>query len=175
MITLHYIGAHKTERLTAQLGDKIIRWAQRWYSLPAKDVTHVEALLGGDARSATIASSSIVDDNGDGRGGVRVKTGVALKPHNWIVLDLPDTPARNAQEAARWFAEHDGQPYDRLGAPGSVAGPLLGHVPDHWFCSEAVGASMGFVDTHMLPPAAFYTLLVAMGARDITAEFFAGV
>lgn len=175
MITLHYIGAHKGERITARLGDKVIRWAQRWYSLPAKEVTHTEALIGGDARSAIIASSSLVDDNGDGKGGVRIKHGVALKPHNWIVLDLPDTPARNAMEAARWFAEHDGQPYDSLGAPGSVAGPLLGHSPDNWFCSEAVATSMGFKDAHMLPPAAFYTLLIAMGAEDVTEAFFAGV
>lgn len=175
MLTLHYIGAHKGDALTARLGDKVIRWAQRGYSLPARHITHTEALIGGDARSAIIASSSIVDDNGDGKGGVRTKHDVALKPWNWLVLDLPDTPTRNAQASARWFAEHDGLPYDGLGAPGSVAGPLLGQREGAWFCSEAVAASMGFADPHMLPPAAFYTMLIAMGARDVTADFFPGV
>ena len=174
MLTLHYIGAHKGESLTSRMGDKVIRWAQRFYSDPARTVTHTEALLGGNASSAIIASSSIVDDNGDGKGGVRTKHGVELKPYNWLVLDLPDTPDRNPMQSARWFAEHDGLPYDSLGAPGSVAGPLLGHRGDQWFCSEAVAASMGFKDPHMLPPAAFYTLLIAMGAKDVTAEFFRG-
>jgi hypothetical protein len=172
MITLHYIGAHKGGTLSAALGDKVIRWAQRGYSLPARTVTHTEALLGGSWFAATIASSSIVDDDEDGKGGVRIKPGVRLNPLHWIVLDLPDTLTRNAYESARWFKAHEGQRYDVLGAPGSVAGALLGHGEGRWFCTEAVAASMGFADPHTLCPAAFFNLLKAMGARDVTADFF---
>jgi hypothetical protein len=172
MITLHYVGAHKGGTPTAAMGDWVIRWAQRGYSLPARTVTHTEVFLGGTWDNATIASSSIIDDDGDGRGGVRIKHGVRLNPAHWIVLDLPDTETRSAFVAARWFKQHDGQPYDVLGAPGSVAGALLGHRLSGWFCSESVACAMGFKDPHMLCPAAFYTLLIAMGARDVTSEFF---
>jgi hypothetical protein len=172
MITLHYIGAHKGGTLSAALGDKVIRWAQRGYSAPARTVTHTEALLGGAWFAATIASSSIVDDDEDGKGGVRIKPNVRLNPAHWIVLDLPDTAKRNAFESARWFREHQGQRYDVLGAPGSVAGALLGHGEGRWFCTEAVAASKGFADPHTLSPAGFFNKLMDMGARDVTAAFF---
>lgn len=172
MLTLHYIGAHKGETWTAALGDRVIRWAQRGYSAPARHVTHTEALLGGVWRAATIASSSLIDDDGSGRGGVRIKSDVRLNPAHWIVLDLPDAPGRTVDKSVRWFIRHGGAGYDTLGAPGSVAGALLGHRPGKWFCTEAVAASMGFQDPHMMCPAAFFLKLIEMGARDVTADFF---
>lgn len=167
MITLHYLG-----RKHGGLGASTIRWAQRGYSDPAREVTHTEALLRGGPNDAIMASSSLVDSLGDGKGGVRTKHGVVLDPAHWLVLDLPDTSERNASNSARWFAEHDGEPYDRRGAAGSVGQALVQQSEGEWFCTEAVAASMGFRDTHMLCPAAFFTMLLAMGARDITLEFF---
>lgn len=167
MITLHYLGTKH-----GGFGASVIRYAQRGYSEPARGVTHTEALLGGIASSAIIASSSLVDSFGDGKGGVRTKHGVEINPAHWIVLDLPDTPERNTARAARWFAEHDGEPYDRRGAAGSVGQALVQQSEGEWFCTEAVAASMGFQDPHMMCPAAFFVKLLELGARDITLEFF---
>jgi hypothetical protein len=169
MITLHYIGAHKGDGILATAGDKIIRWAQRGYSTPARHVTHAEALLSGDCNSATIGSSSLFDDNADGITGVRIKSNVKLNANHWIVLDLPDIPTSMAYE---WFQKHQGEPYDCLGSVGSVTSALFQHNRIQWYCNEAVGASMNIKDPHMMCPAAFYTLLMALGAKDITEEFF---
>lgn len=163
MITLHYIGGNHDG-----LGTRVIRFAQRHYSQPSRSVTHTEALLGGGPNDAIIGSSSLVDEPG----GVRVKRDVVLNPLHWLVLDLPDTPERNARVAARWFAEHDGAPYDRLGAAGSVGQALFGHRKGGWYCTEAVASAMGFRDPHAYPPAGFYNLLLDMGAVDITERFF---
>jgi hypothetical protein len=167
MITLHYLGTKH-----GGFGASVIRYAQRGYSEPARGVTHTEALLGGGPGNAIMASSSLVDSLGDGKGGVRTKTGVVLNSAHWLVLDLPDAPERNARASARWFAEHDGEPYDRRGAAGSVGQAIVQQSSDEWFCTEAVAASMGFQDPHMMCPAAFYVKLLEMGARDITLEFF---
>ena len=168
MILLGYIGDPKT----SSVGWRLIRWAQRHYTAPARHITHTELLLAGDAQSATIASSSLVDDDGDGRGGVRIKHGVVLNIANWRVMQIPDTPTRNTDAAALWFAAHVGQPYDSRGAAGSVGQALVQQKDGEWFCSESCGAAWGLADPHMLCPAALWNLGFALGGVDITEDFF---
>jgi hypothetical protein len=172
MIILGYIGPEKRGGLFSNLGWRTIRWAQRGYSEPARDVTHTEMMLGGTPGAAVIASSSMVDDNGDGLGGVRTKHLVALNVANWRVMYLPETERRNTDAAARWFLKHDGFPYDRRGAAGSVGQALVQQEPGEFFCSEACAASMGIPDPHMLCPAALWTLLPLIGGVDVTTLFF---
>lgn len=167
MILLGYIGDKREESFLARVSASVILWAQRGYSDPARRVTHTELLLGGDAQHASIASASIVD------GGVRVRHGVVLNPKHWLAIDVPDTETRNIPAARTWFALHDGQPYDKRGAAGSVGQALLAHGSGAWFCSEANAAAMGLRDPHMYPPAGLVNLVLELGARDVTAEFFA--
>jgi hypothetical protein len=174
MIVLGYIGNHKGDSLAARLGWRTIRWAQRGYSDPARSVTHTEIMIGGTPEAAIIASSSLTDDLGDGKGGVRTKHGVALKPLNWRAIYLPDTDQRNTRESARWFAEHDGMPYDPRGAAGSVGQALVQQEDGTFFCSEACADSMHIPDPHMLCPAALWTLLPLVAGVDVTALFFSG-
>lgn len=169
MITLHYIGPAK-RGAAAWLGHAATVWGQRRHNPVARQITHTEALLGGPWYNAAIGSSSIVD------GGVRVRYGVTLNPAHWIVLSLP---AKSGSLLARfnaeqWFEAHDGEDYDALGAAGSVVPALIPHRSRKWYCTEAVGASYGFTDPHTMCPAAFYTLQLAFGAEDITANYFNG-
>lgn len=170
MILLGYIGTHESDGLSARLGRQTIRWAQRGYSAPARDITHTELMLGGTPTAAIIGSSSLVDDNGDGKGGVRVKHGVDLKPWNWKAMQLPER--FDVHDAARWFSEHDGEPYDTRGAAGSVGQALVQQRDGTWFCSEACAAAMGLPDAHMLNPAALWTVGLILGGVDITDDFF---
>jgi hypothetical protein len=172
MIVLGYIGPEKRGGIFDNLGWRTIRWAQRGYSAPAREVTHTEIMLGGTPGAAIIASSSLTDTQGDGKGGVRTKHGVALKSANWRAMYVPDTQRYNTARSARWFAEHDGFPYDRRGAAGSVGQALVQQEEDEFFCSEACGASMSMADAHMLCPAALWNILPLIGGIDVTVPFF---
>lgn len=163
MITLHYLGT-----VHGGFGARVIRWAQRGYSEQARSVTHTEMYFGGGPNAATIGSSSLVDDPS----GVRIKRDVVLNPAHWRVLDLPDTTEHNTENAYSWFLDHEGMPYDRRGAQGSVAQAIILQSPDSYFCTEAVAESGGFRDPHMFCPAGFYNFQLDMGAVDITDRFF---
>lgn len=160
MKILGYIGDHQKDGITARLGWALVRLAQ--VGATYRRVTHTEALLSGSAASATIASSSLRD------GGVRVKT-TALNPAHWVVIDVPTW---DEVAAASWFEVHAGEPYDRMGAMASVLW-FLPHALEAWFCNEAVGAAVGLIDPHGMPPSMFMAIArLQPGARDVTAEFF---
>ena len=70
-------------------------------------------------------------------GGVRFKR-IALNPAHWDVLPMRADPLN----AARWFAEHQGAPYDWQ----LIAGFMAWFVPGkdgRWTCSEAGAAAVG--------------------------------
>jgi len=164
MIVLGYIGKHKCDGFRRWVGWALIRLGQIGYTW--RRVTHTEILLAGPWDAATIASASLLD------GGVRTKTGVRLNPAHWVAIDVPDTKMRSAPVSAKWFELHDGKPYDKRGAPGSVLYGL-GHDANGYFCNEACGASMHQIDPHKSPPAGFIGWCLSLdGARDVTAEFF---
>ena len=174
MIVLGYTGPEKRGGLLAHVGHRTILWAQRGYAAPARGVSHTEIMLGGTPSAAIIGSSSLVDDLNRGKGGVRTKHDVALKSINWRAMYVPNTARRNTAEARQWFAEHDRLPYDRRGAPGSVATALIQQAEGEFFCSEACAASMHIPDPHMLPPAALWSILPLLGGVDVTTLFFFG-
>jgi len=164
MIVLGYIGDHKKDTLSVRLGWALVRIAQ-CRSGTYRKVTHTELVLDGvTCRGATIASASIRD------GGVRTKT-VDLEPGNWIALEVPAwEPARGTARA--WFAQHDGEGYDAIGA---LATRLwwLRQVIEKWFCNEADGAAVGLLDPAQYLPAQFFAIAASLpGTRDVTAEFF---
>lgn len=162
MYVLCYIGDHANDGFTARAGWATVRAAQ--VGATYKRVTHVEAVLAGKGRNATIASSSLRD------GGVRTKVNPDLDPSKWIVFYVP---AWDVERAIDWFAEHDGEEYDIAGAVASVAW-FLPHVQGRWYCNESIGASQGLVDPHRMTPAAFCALMCALpGTRRADEEFFA--
>jgi hypothetical protein len=165
MIVLGYIGAAKEKTFSARIGWALIRLVQTGRTYYR--VTHTELLIDGDCNAADIASATLLDS-----GGVRIKLDVALNPAHWMAVDLPDTADRNPQTAAAWFFKHEGQRYDRRGAPGSVL-MGIGQADNEWFCNEACGAALRQTDPHKMPPAGFMAWVMDQpGARDVTAEFF---
>lgn len=158
MITAHYTGNHAKDTFSARLGWAATRLVQRG---AYKAVTHSEAIhrIHGD-NSVTIASASLRD------GGVRTKRNVLLTASNWLIIDVPQF---DFQQSIRWFAEHDGQPYDLRGALATVL-PGSGS-PSRWFCNEAVAASVGFREPQIFGPAQWAAICMSLGT-DVTRQFF---
>lgn len=153
-----YVGDHREDRLVSRLGWALVRLAQKG---ALSRVTHVEAIHAElpDGR-VVIASSSLRD------GGVRSHA-VRMTPENWLVVDVPSW---SLSQSVEWFAAHDGMPYDVRGA---LATQLPGaHRTGEWFCSEAVGASIGLLQPHTFGPHQFAAIALTLG-RDVTGAFFA--
>jgi hypothetical protein len=85
-------------------------------------------------------SSSFMDK------GVRAKA-IELKPEKWDVFDVDIDEAF----AMQWFAQHNGNKYDTLGLVGFLIRIIPGQK-NRWFCSEAVAAMMGMLETWRLTP-----------------------
>lgn len=137
-----YIGKHTKDTPSVRLGWWLTRLVQKG---KFKQVTHVEAILAEhDDGSVTIGSASLRD------GGVRTKR-TTLTPGNWIIMDVPGW---DATEAAAWFADHEGDPYDWRGAFASCM-PFDWSDHNEWFCNEAVAASVGIESAWIFGPAQF--------------------
>jgi hypothetical protein len=164
MITLHYIGPAKSN-LFARAGYHATVFGQRAFGPNLKRITHTELLLAGPWHSASIASSSIVD------GGVRIKHGVRLNPAHWIALERP---LRADYEASLqdWFVQHRGEGYDWRGAGGCVMPALVQHDNNAFYCTEGVASAARYEAPHTFCPAAFYLAERALGAIDVTQDFF---
>jgi len=144
-----FIGNHTKDTPGVRLGWWLTRLVQKGtYS----NVTHVEAILAEhEDGSVTIGSSSIRD------GGVRIKRCV-LTPEHWIIVDVPQW---DAIEAAVWFAEHDGEPYDWRGAFATCM--PFSWDEKGWFCNGAVLASVGFSNPEIFGPSHFASIAASLG------------
>lgn len=72
-------------------------------------------------------------------GGVRFKR-IAYDNDHWDFIDLPDAAEPFARD---WFRANDGAPYDLMGNVRFVL-PWLSDSERGWFCSEALGAALGW-------------------------------
>lgn len=156
MLVALYIGNHAKDTPAVRLGWALTRLAQKG---DYARVTHCEAILGGTADSAIIASSSLRD------GGVRVKHGVKLDPASWLIASVP---MWDGDEAMAWFFEHMNEPYDWRGAWALF---MPGHFSHGWFCNASVLACAGFKTPKNFSPAQFAAICFSLG-RDVTADFF---
>jgi hypothetical protein len=106
------------------------------------DYAHVELIVS-DGRSL---SSTFLD------GGVRAAPAGSINfddATQWDVIDLGD--AFNEAAALAWFSKHEGDKYDTWGDAHFVCG-FIHHKPNEEFCSEAVGAMLGFEQSWRLDP-----------------------
>jgi len=166
MITLHSIAPPRGG-ISARAGYCATVFGQRAYGPNLKRITHTELLLGGPWNSASIASSSIVD------GGVRIRHGVRLNLAHWIALERPLPPDHEAA-LGDWFIRNQGKPYDLRGAAGCVMPALVQHNNGAFYCTEAVASAARYEAPHTFCPAAFYLSERALGAIDVTQDFFKG-
>lgn len=99
--------------------------------------SHCELVFG----DGVAASSSYMD------GGVRFKR-IDFDPDRWDFIELP---AHLEHDAYVWFAMHVGEGYDIIGNFSFLLDFLRSHT-GKWFCSEAVGESLGMVEAWRLGP-----------------------
>jgi hypothetical protein len=84
---------------------------------------------------------------------------------------IVDVPSWNVLNSMAWFVEHDGEYYDWRGAWATV---LPGHNHEgEWFCSEALGASIGLLYPETFGPHLLASIALTLG-KDVTTEFFQG-
>jgi hypothetical protein len=147
------------------MGYHATKFGQRAYGPELARITHTELLLCGPWHSASIASSSIVD------GGVRIRHNVRLNPAHWVALERP---LRADYEASLqdWFVRNKGKPYDLRGAAGCVMPALVQHNNGAYYCTEGVASAARYAAPHTFCPAAFYLSEIALGAIDVTEDFF---
>lgn len=110
---------------------------------------HVELVLS-DGRAA---SSTFLE------GGVRIAPAGTIDfsdASKWDVLELDGLFDEAA--ALEWFTAHEGDKYDVWGDARFVCG-LIHQRPHEEFCSEAVGAALGFDESWRLDPNALYCAL----------------
>jgi hypothetical protein len=88
-------------------------------------------------------------------GGVRFKQ-IDFKPENWDILILPKRLEGPARE---WFIDHNGLPYDLWGNVRFVFG-MVPHCKNKWFCSEAIGAALGYSDSWRFGPNALFDIVL---------------
>jgi len=145
----HFIGKHTKDTPSVRLGWFLTRLVQKG---KYKQVTHCEAILAEhDDGSVTIGSSSLRD------GGVRTKR-CFLTPENWLIMDVPRW---DANKAAAWFAEHDGEKYDLRGAFASWL-PISWSGYNEWFCNESVASSVDIESPEIFGPAQFAAICASL-------------
>lgn len=137
------------------------RWINRLISWWTKGpYSHVEVVveqsgfdvlgdggLLGEVRLSEVASSSLLD------GGVRIKA-INLNPDHWDIIEVDGS----AQHARSWFEARVGAKYDFLGVLGFIL-RIIGHDQKRWFCSEAVAASLGFIEPWRFNPNSLHAVL----------------
>jgi hypothetical protein len=125
----------------AGLYNRVVRW---WDQGP---YSHCEVIF----TDGMSASSSFMDK------GVRFKE-IVYDEAKWDYLEVP---AAYELAARHWFLVHAGQPYNLIGnarfAFGFIKNPM-----NKWFCSEAVGASLGIKEPWRLSPNGLAAILVTL-------------
>lgn len=87
-------------------------------------------------------------------GGVRFKQ-IDYNPAHWDFLDLPPSLEPYARD---WFERNAGAPYDLMGNVRFVL-PFLHDSQRGWFCSEALGAALGWAEPWRFGPNGLSALL----------------
>lgn len=131
-----YKGKHK-EFFAALYSYGVRKWTKSKYS-------HCELIFNDE-----IAASSSFKD-----GGVRYIK-MEFPDADWDFVELPDCYETAARQ---WFDEHAGEKYDVIGNIHFLLSPI-GNAKRKWFCSEAVGASLGLKDSWRYDPGALFTTL----------------
>lgn len=89
-------------------------------------------------------------------GGVRFKAiDYSQHPEHWDFMDLPDEQEPYARD---WFERNMGAPYDLMGNVRFVL-PFLPDSQRGWFCSEALGAALGWAEPWRFGPNGLSALL----------------
>ena len=113
----------------------IYSWAVRF--VDRGPYSHCE-LIFSDGMSA---SASYIDK------GVRLKR-IDYDPAHWDIVDLPGFDEASARA---WFEANKGAPYDLMGNVRFVL-PWLADSERGWFCSEALGAALGWAEPWRFGP-----------------------
>ena len=87
-------------------------------------------------------------------GGVRLKR-IDYDDTHWDFIDLPPSLEPYARD---WFESHVGAPYDLMGNVRFVL-PWLSDSERGWFCSEALGAALGWKEPWRYGPNGLSALL----------------
>ena len=87
-------------------------------------------------------------------GGVRLKR-IAYDNDHWDFIDLPPSLEPYARD---WFERNEGAPYDLMGNVRFVL-PFLPDSQRGWFCSEALGAALGWAEPWRFGPNGLSALL----------------
>lgn len=118
----------------------------RW--LDAGPYSHAELVM----TNRMSSSSSLMDK------GVRTKLICYSSVGSWDFLPILDPSGRIEAKAAKWFADHDGNPYDLWGNVRFAFG-MARDSKDKWFCSEAVMAALGFAEAFRYGPSGMAIIL----------------
>lgn len=122
--------------------DKLIRW---WTRGPYSHCELVFELV--DGGQSLCMSSSLRD------GGVRSKR-ILLDAESWDIVPVD----ADIDVAWAWAAEHAQDNYDLMGLIGFLWRPESGEK-NRWFCSEAVGAMLGYPQSWRFDPCALHAIL----------------
>lgn len=107
------------------------------------------------------ASASYID------GGVRFKR-IDYNPAHWDFVPLPDAAEPFARD---WFERNAGAPYDLMGNVRFVL-PWLSDSDKGWFCSEALGAALGWKEPWRYGPNGAAAMARTMYSHPVAAGFF---
>lgn len=132
------------------LADRVISW---WTRGP---YSHVELVVCDPVTGLETSYSSSLPD-----GGVRKKS-IDYKPERWDFVELP---LHDGDVVAVWFEERMGAKYDILGIFGFILRPVAENKRKY-FCSEAVGAALGFPNPWRLDPNTLYDVATYLSAAS---------
>lgn len=127
-----------TRPALAGIYNRLVRWWE------PGNYSHCELIFS----DGMAASSSYLD------GGVRFKQ-IAFDPAHWDFIELPD---HLEHDARMWFDLHKGEGYDLVGNLRFLF-DFLRNRNGKWFCSEAMGSSLGIIEPWRLGPNGLYSIL----------------
>ena len=145
------VAFYKSTRPGVQgIYSRAVRWIDRG------PYSHCE-LVFSDGLSA---SASYID------GGVRFKR-IDYDPAHWDFVELPAAAEPFARE---WFRANAGAPYDLMGNVRFVL-PWLADSERGWFCSEALGAALGWKEPWRYGPNGAAAMARTMYSQPAEAGF----
>jgi hypothetical protein len=137
-ITIAYYLGRKKDNSETTFFDRLVCFATR------SRYSHLEYVVQYNEHSGKgVCWSSSPRD-----GGVR-QTVIALDSGAWELYEVEVDKTKEEIEA--WFEAHKGSKYDWVGAFATKVTFLI-HSATRWFCSEALGASFGFIKPSRLTP-----------------------
>ncbi|HXP50995.1 MAG TPA: hypothetical protein VN922_13640 [Bacteroidia bacterium] len=134
--------------------DALIRWWENG------TYSHVEAILEefDDGVTFTIASS---------KPGIGIRTTTQILPaSDWDIIEAPG----DVESVTKWFKDRDGAKYDYLGILGMIIRPVEAETDRRYFCSEAVGESLGISEAWRFDPNGLYAILQALQVVSVNKQ-----